>query len=84
MSSKKQKMILKLKNDDFIHKLVDLLMQTGKVKITGLGIFEIKNIPAREGYGVFEKKMIKIKAHNKLAFRVSASIRKSIQKYVKA
>lgn len=84
MSSQKQRVILKLKNDDFIQKLGELLTQTGKVKVTGLGIFEIRHIDARDGYGVFEKKMIKIKAHNKLVFRVSSSLRKSIQKYGKA
>lgn len=84
MASIKQKVILKLKDgDDFIQTLGDLLGQTGKVKITGLGVFEIKHINAREGYGVFEKKMIKIKAHNKLVFRPSVSLRKTIQKYGK-
>lgn len=83
MTAQKQKVIMKLKNDDFIQKLGDLLFQTGKVKVTGFGIFEIRYIAAREGYDVYNKKMIRIKARNKLVFRASANFKKIIQNYGK-
>lgn len=83
MSNIKQKVILKLKNDDFTNQLQELLVQAGKVKVSGLGIFEIKRINEREGYGVYEKKMITIPAHNKLVFRMSKTLRRAIQEHGK-
>ena len=81
MANKHQKAIMKLKSQELLDQIEDVLVHTGKVKISGLGIFEIRQMKAREGYGVYEKKMIKIRAHNKLIFRASSSLRKAIQKY---
>jgi len=77
----KQKVVLKFKDDSFVTQLMSLLMRTGKVKIVGLGIFELKRIAEREGYSVNDGKRIKISAHNKIAFRPTKKLKDSIQEY---
>jgi nucleoid DNA-binding protein len=79
--NKKQKVVLKFKDDSFVNQLMSLLMRTGKVKIVGLGIFEIKKIAEREGYSVNDGKRIIIPAHSKIAFRPTKKLKDSIQEY---
>lgn len=79
MANKEQKVILKFKNDEFVSQLTRLIMSAGKVKVSGLGIFEVRKIAAREGYNVGNGNRIKIPAHNKLVFRPTKKLRVIIQ-----
>lgn len=84
MANKKNKVILRLGNDDFIVQLEKLLLQTGSVKVTGLGIFEIRQFKAKQFYNIYKSKMDKLPDMNKLVFKPTLSLKKSIQKYGKA
>ena len=79
--NKKQGVIMKFKDDFFLKQLKSLLIKTGKIKIVGLGIFELKRIAEREGYGVNDGKRITIPAHNKISFRPTKQLKDSIQEY---
>lgn len=81
MSNIKQKVIMRFKNDEFVDQLQTLLMSTGKVKVGGLGIFEIKGIKERLGYDMRSGKRITIKAHNKVSFRPTQKLRDKVQSY---
>ena len=77
----KQRVVLKFKDDAFVKQLMSLLTRTGKVKIVGLGIFEIKRVAEREGYGIHDKNRIVIPAHNKVVFRPTKQLKDVIQEY---
>jgi nucleoid DNA-binding protein len=83
MSNVRQRVILKFKDEAFVTKLTELLSKTGKVKISGLGIFEIREVKERKGYGIGTdgSKPIIIPAHKKIAFRPTKKIRNLIQSY---
>lgn len=83
MSNIKQKVILKFKDDAFVNKLTELLNKTGKVKVGGLGIFEIREVKERKGYGIGTdgSKPITIPAHKKIAFRPTKKLKELIQNY---
>lgn len=69
------------KNNEFVDQLQSLLMSTGKVKVAGLGIFEIRNIKERLGYDMRTKERITIKSHNKISFRPTQKLKVKIQSY---
>lgn len=79
--NKKQKVILKFKDDFFIDKFNELINQTGKVKLSGIGIFEIKEINERESYNIHTKERCIIPTHNKIVFKPTVSLKKHIQSY---
>lgn len=81
MGNVKQRVILKFKDDAFVEQLLSLLLKAGKVKVGGLGIFEIRNIEPRTGYNVGTGKKIEIPAHKKLAFRPTARIKNLVQSH---
>jgi len=81
MTNKKQKAVLKLKHEEFVDRLSETLVIFGKVKVVGMGIFEVKHVAAREGYNVNDKKRIVISAHKKVSFRPTKSLRDIIQTY---
>lgn len=81
MSNTKQKVILKFKDDAFVTQLQSLLLSSGKVKVGGMGIFEIRRIEAREGYNVGNGKRITIGAHNKVVFRPTKKFKTEMQKH---
>lgn len=81
MSNTKQRVILKFKDDAFVEQLEKLLLSSGKVKVGGLGIFEIREVKAREGYNVGSGDRITIPAHKKVVFRPTKKLRDSIQTY---
>ncbi|HMT15136.1 MAG TPA: HU family DNA-binding protein, partial [Aestuariivirga sp.] len=53
---------------DFVEMTVKNLKKGNKVRITGLGIFQVKKRPARLGRNPLTGEQIKIKASKKLAF----------------
>lgn len=79
--NKKQKVILKFKDDAFVNQLGELLLKSGKVKVNGLGIFEIKKVARREGHSIKTGERIVVPEHNKVAFRPTKKLREVIQDY---
>jgi len=82
MTNIKQKVILKFKDDAFVEQVEKLMLSSGKVKIGGFGIFEIRQVKEREGYNVGSGERITIPAHNKIVFRPTKKLRDAIQAYV--
>ena len=54
------------------------LLQGHKVRVTGLGIFQVKKRPARMGRNPATGEQIKIKASKKLAFRAAKEVKDAI------
>lgn len=63
---------------DFVDAVVKHLKKGAKVRITGLGIFQVKKRPARLGRNPLTGEQIKIKASKKLAFRAAKEVKESI------
>jgi DNA-binding protein HU-beta len=63
---------------DFVDLVVKNLKKGHKVRITGLGIFQVKKRPARLGRNPLTGEQIKIKASKKLAFRAAKEVKESI------
>ena len=63
---------------DFIDLTVKHLKKGAKVRVTGLGIFQVKKRPARLGRNPLTGEQIKIKASKKLAFRAAKEVKEAI------
>ena len=63
---------------DFVEAVVKHLKKGAKVRITGLGIFQVKKRPARLGRNPLTGEQIKIKASKKLAFRAAKEVKETI------
>ena len=63
---------------NFVELTVKNLKKGHKVRITGLGIFQVKKRPARLGRNPLTGEQIKIKASKKLAFRAAKEVKESI------
>ncbi len=63
---------------NFVELTVKNLKKGNKVRITGLGIFQVKKRPARDGRNPLTGEKIKIKASKKLAFRAAKEVKESI------
>src|SRR6185369_4086538 len=64
--------------DDFVGLVVKHLKKGNKVRITGLGILQVRNRPARMGRNPATGEAIKIKASKKVAFRVAKDLKEAI------
>ncbi len=64
--------------EDFIGLVVKHLKKGNKVRVTGLGIFQVRNRPARMGRNPATGEAIKIKASKKVAFRVAKDLKEAI------
>ena len=62
----------------FIELTVKNLKKGAKVRVTGLGIFQVKKRPARLGRNPATGEQIKIKASKKLAFRAAKEVKDAI------
>lgn len=62
----------------FIDLMVKNLKKGNKVRVTGLGIFQVKKRPARLGRNPLTGEQIKIKASKKLAFRAAKEVKEAI------
>jgi len=62
----------------FIDLTVKNLKKGNKVRVTGLGIFQVKKRPARMGRNPATGEQIKIKASKKLAFRAAKEVKDAI------
>jgi DNA-binding protein HU-beta len=67
---------------EFLNAFIDLtvknLKKGHKVRITGLGIFQVKKRPARMGRNPATGEQIKIKASKKLGFRAAKEVKDAI------
>ena len=63
---------------NFVELTVKNLKKDNKVRITGLGIFQVKKRPARLGRNPLTGEQIKIKASKKLAFRAAKEVKEAI------
>ena len=54
------------------------LKKGNKVRVTGLGIFQVRARPARMGRNPATGEAIKIKASKKVAFRVAKDLKEAI------
>jgi DNA-binding protein HU-beta len=64
--------------NNFIELLVKNLKKGNKVRVTGLGIFQVRKRPARLGRNPLTGEQIKIKASKKLAFRAAKDVKEAI------
>ena len=62
----------------FVDLTVKNLKKGHKVRITGLGIFQVRKRPARMGRNPATGEQIKIKASKKLAFRAAKEVKEAI------
>ena len=62
----------------FIELIVKNLKKGNKVRITGLGIFQVRKRLARMGRNPATGEQIKIKASKKLAFRAAKEVKEAI------
>lgn len=64
--------------DDFVDLTVKNLKKGNKVRLTGLGIMQVRKRPARMGRNPATGEAIKIKASKKVAFRVAKDLKQAI------
>ena len=62
----------------FVELTVKNLKKGHKVRVTGLGIFQVRKRPARMGRNPATGEQIKIKASKKLAFRAAKEVKDAI------
>ena len=62
----------------FVDLTVKHLKKGNKVRVTGLGIFQVKKRPARMGRNPATGEQIKIKASKKLGFRAAKEVKDAI------
>jgi len=63
---------------DFVELIVKNLKKGNKVRVTGLGIFQVRKRLARLGRNPLTGEQIKIKASKKLAFRAAKEVKEAI------
>jgi DNA-binding protein HU-beta len=63
---------------DFVDLTVKNLEKGHKIRVTGLGIFQVRKRPARLGRNPATGEQIKIKASKKLAFRAAKEVKEAI------
>ena len=64
--------------DDFVVTTVKHLKKGNKVRITGLGILQVRKRPARMGRNPATGEQIKIKASKKVAFRPAKELKEAV------
>ena len=64
--------------DDFVGMIVKSLKKGEKIRIGGLGIFQVRKRPARMGRNPATGEAIKIKASKKIAYRAAKELKESI------
>ena len=77
MGNKTQPSIVNLPND-LREAILEGLLKYGKVKVVGLGIFEVKKIPSRPGRNPKTGDIMQIKAYYKCKFRPTKTLKVAI------
>jgi nucleoid DNA-binding protein len=80
MSNVKQKVIVKFKDPEFPDRVRDLLVTSGKVKVQGIGVFEVRKMKERVTYNIGKGEKTTIPAYNKIVFRPTSELREAVQK----
>lgn len=62
----------------FVAEVASLLKSVGEVKVTGLGIFRVKDKAQRNGRSPKTGEVVVIPAGKKVAFRLSISFKKAV------
>lgn len=81
MANTKQKTIIRFKDSAFPDQLRDLLLQSGKVKVQGVGVFTLKRFPPKTAYNVKKLKYYTRPAYVKVSFKPTISLKDEAQKY---
>lgn len=77
MANQKQKCIVNLPND-LRAEIRGGIVEHGKVKVVGLGIFETRRIPARPGRNPATGEIVRIRAYKKIKFRPTKSLKEAL------
>ena len=64
--------------EDFVGLMVKSLKKGEKIRISGLGIFQVRKRPARMGRNPATGEAIKIKASKKVAFRAAKDLKEAV------
>ena len=64
--------------EDFVGMIVKSLKKGEKIRIGGLGIFQVRKRPARMGRNPATGEAIKIKASKKVAFRAAKDLKEAV------
>jgi DNA-binding protein HU-beta len=64
--------------NDLVVALTKHLKKGNRIRISGLGIFQVRNRPARMGRNPATGEAIKIKASKKVAFRVAKDLKEAV------
>ena len=64
--------------EDFVGMIVKSLKKGEKIRIGGLGIFQVRKRPARMGRNPATGEAIKIKASKKVAFRAAKELKEAV------
>ena len=64
--------------NDFVQSLADHLKAGDKIRISGLGILEVKSRPARTGRNPATGEQIQIAARKKIAFRPAKELKEAV------
>ena len=64
--------------NDFVQSLADHLKEGAKIRISGLGILEVKSRPARMGRNPATGEQIQIAASKKIAFRPAKELKEAV------
>jgi len=71
----KNKSIMKFTNNAFIASLYADLLKYGRVKVTGLGVFQLKKVKSRGGYDMQTQKKITLPEHTRISFKPTLSLK---------
>ena len=64
--------------NDFVGLVTKHLKKGNRLRLTGLGILQVRNRPARMGRNPATGEVIKIKASKKVAFRASKELKEAV------
>ncbi len=64
--------------DGFVAALTKALKKGAKIRVPGLGIFQVRKRPARMGRNPATGEQIKIKASKKVAFRAAKDLKEAV------
>ena len=79
MPNKKQSLIIRDRANPLVVTLLDGLLAVGKVKVTGLGIFEVRKSAAKVGYNPATGGKKECPAYNRIHFTPTKELRNLIQ-----
>ncbi len=76
------RVFIRFSDDTFPTRLHEALEVTGRVKVLGLGVFEVRRMPARDRHDINTGKAKHYDAYNKLIFRPCKELKEASEKHV--